>query len=366
MPFDQGSVTFRICYLPEPLPEDFLQRFAALAAPRLQQVQDEPVWGWVSGRHLLEDRIDEETCKLGPYYHICLRQAERKIPASLLNAECRIIELNRMAEADLERLPRKEKQSIKAEVRERLLPDMPPQISGSYIVLDKSENYMYTSATSPRQMDLLLGFFNKTLGFEPIPLTLENIADDILGINSHQIPLFNLSPDLPDTGDTGTLGENFLTWLWYYQESNHGVLPRSQMGEFSFLLDGPLVLVAEGNGALESNIRKGAPTISAEAKAALRVGKKLRRAKLIFARNQGEEWSFTLDVNDFIVKGLKLPEGENMDRIGIFEERMENIYIVRTLLFALFQRYLKELSDTQKAEQYRQNAKTWIAESEAK
>ncbi len=366
MSFDQGSVSFRICYLPEPLPEDFLERFAAMAAGPLQDVKDEPAWGWVSGRHLLEDRIDEETCKLGAYYHLCLRQAERKIPTSLLNAECRIIELNRMAESGLERLPRKEKKDIKAEVQERLLPEMPPQISGIDVVLDKNENYIYTSACSPRQMDLLLGFFNKTLGFEPIPLSLENLADDILEINAHQVPLFNLSPDLPDAGDTGTLGENFLTWLWYYQESNHGQLPPSQMGEFSFLLDGPLQLVAEGNGALESNIRKGAPTISAEAKAALQVGKKLRRAKLVFARNQGEEWSFTLDVNDFVFKSAKLPEGESMDRIGIFEERMENLYILRSLMFAIFQRYLKELSDAQKAQKYQENAKKWIAKREAR
>ena len=271
-----------------------------------------------------------------------------------------------MAESGLERLPRKEKKDIKAEVQERLLPEMPPQISGIYVVLDKNENYIYTSACSPRQMDLLLGFFNKTLGFEPIPLSLENLADDILEINAHQVPLFNLSPDLPDAGDTGTLGENFLTWLWYYQESNHGQLPPSQMGEFSFLLDGPLQLVAEGNGALESNIRKGAPTISAEAKAALQVGKKLRRAKLVFARNQGEEWSFTLDVNDFVFKSAKLPEGESMDRIGIFEERMENLYILRSLMFAIFQRYLKELSDAQKAQKYQENAKKWIAKREAR
>ncbi|MFA6931483.1 MAG: recombination-associated protein RdgC [Lentisphaeria bacterium] len=366
MPFEQGNITFRICRLPEPLPPDCLERFAAQAALSLGQVLDEPVWGWVSGRHLLESRIDEETSKLGSYYHLCLRQAERKIPTSLLSAECRLIELTRMAETGNDRLNRKEKKSIKEEVKERLLPTMPPQISGTYIAIDPSEGMLYTSATSPRQMDLMLGYFNKAIGFEPIPLTPENIAADLLDIDPAGIPLCNLSPELSDAADSGTLGENFLTWLWFYQEKTQGVLPPSKLGEFSFLLDGPLVLVAEGGGALESNIRKGTPTVSAEAKAALLVGKKLRRAKLIFARNKGEEWSLTFDANDFIIKGLKLPDGEAMDRIGIFEERMTNLYIMQSVFFALFQRYLKELSDPQKATDYQTAAKKWIQEREGR
>ena len=45
MGFDRGSVTCRICKLPERLPPDALERFAAQAAGPLAHVQDEPVWG---------------------------------------------------------------------------------------------------------------------------------------------------------------------------------------------------------------------------------------------------------------------------------------------------------------------------------
>ena len=87
MPFDQGTITFRICRLPQSMPEDAIEKFAALVAPPLEDIQDEPVWGWVSPRHLLDTRIDETTIKFAGHYHLCLRQAERKIPASLLTAE---------------------------------------------------------------------------------------------------------------------------------------------------------------------------------------------------------------------------------------------------------------------------------------
>ena len=74
MPFDRGSITFQACQLPRPLPDDALEGFAAKAAGSLDSVRDEAQLGWVSGRHLLERRIDQETAYLGGYLHLCLLQ----------------------------------------------------------------------------------------------------------------------------------------------------------------------------------------------------------------------------------------------------------------------------------------------------
>jgi DNA recombination-dependent growth factor C len=171
MPFDQGNITFRICSLPEPMPGDSIERFAEYAARPLEEVKDEPQWGWVSPRHLLDSNISDETIRCAGFYHLCLRQAERKIPSSLLSAECRMIELARMAEKGHERLGRKERKTIKEEVQQRLLPKMPPQISGMHFVIDCTENLLYTSATSASQLDMFLAFFKKSVGFEP-PIVL--------------------------------------------------------------------------------------------------------------------------------------------------------------------------------------------------
>ena len=362
MPFDQGNITFRICTLPQPIPENALERFAAEAAPALEFLRDEPQWGWVSPRHLLDRRIDEQTAIVGGYLHLCLRQAERKIPGALLRAECRMAELARMEETDSEHLNRKEKKTIKEEVLERLLPQMPPQLSGIFFTADSSENLLYVSAVSQKQLDMFLGIFCKTIGFEPVPLVPEVAAMNLAGIDPEAIPPLNFSPDLPDTAATGTLGQNFLTWLWFFQEKRDGLLPQSKLGEFSLMVDGPLVFVAEGAGAYESSIRKGMPTLSAEAKAALTVGKKLKRARLILARGRGEEWSVTLDADEFVFRGLKLPEGEAMDPGSVFEERMTNLYIFQTVFFALFQRFLEEFSDPAKVAAFQEEAKQWVRE----
>ncbi len=364
MPFDQGSVTCRVCLLPQPMPKDVLDRFAAKAGGDLAAVRDEPVWGWVA-RHLLETRIDEETAYRGGYLTLTLRQAQRKVPASLLQAECRMAELSRMAENNSSTISRKEKKAIKEEVSERLLPKMPPQVGGIGFVVDESSERLYVSATSDTQLDTFLGYFRDTVGFEPIALTPDVAAPDLYSINPDVVPTLNVSPSIADGQASGTLGQDFLTWLWWYQEAHEGKLPKSQLGEFGLLVDGPLVFVAEGPGAHESAIRKGLPTLSAEAKAALEVGKKLKRAKLMFARGN-DAWNATIDADAFIIRGLKLPQGEALDPDSAFEERITNLHIFQTLLYALFKRYLTEMTDEDQAKKVAESAKKWVKSMDGK
>ncbi len=364
MPLDRGSITFRICKLPQPMPEDALDRFEKHAAQPLEYVRDEPQLGWVSGRHLLESRIDEETATLGGYTRLCLRQAERKIPVSLLRAECRMAELAAQEENQAEP-NRKEKKRIKEEIQERLLPQMPPQLSGTDFVIDPNDQMLYVGAASQRQLDQFLAYFQKTIGFEPVPLLPEIAATDMFNIDPDVIPPLNFSPELPDVNAGGNLGQNFLTWLWFFQEERGGVLPPTKLGEFGLLLDGPLTFVAEESGALESSIRKGMPTHSAEAKAALVVGKKLKRAKLILAKDR-DEWSVTLDADEFVFRSLKLPEGEALDPGSVFEERMNNLYVFQTVFFALFQRFLSEMSQGDNVKAFLDKAKRWVAERDSK
>lgn len=366
MPFDQGNMTFRICRLPEAMPEDTIERFASAVAQSLDDVTDEPEWGWVSPRHLLDTKITEDTVKVAGFYHLCLRQAVRKIPASLMNAECKIQELGRLAASGAERLGRKERKAIKEEAKQKLLPSMPPQISGTYFVIDNNEKLLFTTAVSQNAFNVFAGLFAKSIGFEPVPLTPDFAASNLYHIDPASIPAFCISPamDLPDGDGNGALGENFLTWLWFYQEARGGMLPPSKLGEFALMIDGPLTFVAEGAGAYESIVRKGSPTISAEAKAALMVGKKLKSAKLVIARDKNQEWSCMLDANEFTFRGLKLPEGDAMDPITIFEERMTNLFIFHSVFFGLYEKFLKEMGTPDKASEYKAKAREWVKHKE--
>ena len=61
MSFETGSISLMICPLRNPMPDNYLELFAKHSAGKLDDVKDEPVLGWVSGRHLLENIIDENT-----------------------------------------------------------------------------------------------------------------------------------------------------------------------------------------------------------------------------------------------------------------------------------------------------------------
>lgn len=365
MPFDRGTITCRVCLLPKELPANVVQRFADRSAGSLESVKDEPQWGWVSGRHLLDTRIDEETAFLGGHLHLCLRQAQRKIPASLLRAECRMAELALAAEQKGS-INRKERRRIKDETIQRLLPQMPPQIAGTYFTIDIAAKRLYVGAASDRQLDTFLSYFQDTVGFEPVPLSPDWAAKLLAEVDPESVPPLNFSPELADANAAGTLGQNFLTWLWFLQEESGGALPKSQLGEFQFMIDGPLVFVADGPGALESSLRKGAPTISAEAKAALTVGKKLKRAKLVVVRSRTETWSASIDADSFLLRGLRLPEGEALEDHSAFEERITYLHVFQTLFYALFERFLKETGAPAKLAALQKRAKEWVRERQAK
>lgn len=360
MPFDSGSISFRVCDLKQPMPEDTLERFAEKAAGPLEYVKQDPKWGWVSGRHLLETRIDDETAYAGGYLHLTLRQAERKIPASLLKAECRMEELAALKEQNSERLSRKQKKQIKEDVTERLVPTMPPTLSGTHFVVDEGYKKLYVTATSDRQLDIFQAMFYQTVGIEPVPLSPEILAAEVSETELASLALLNFSSEIPDDVAGGTLGQSFLTWLWFFLEQNGGVLPKTQLGEFSMMIDGPLVFVSEGKGALESSIRKGLPTISAEAKAALTVGKKLKRAKVVLARGKDHQWQTTVDADSLVFRSMKLPEGEALDPASIFEERITNIYVFQTILTELFKKFVKEVSNPSRVAEIQKEAQAWV------
>jgi hypothetical protein len=84
--------------------------------------------------------------------------------------------------------------------------------------------------------------------------------------------------------------------------------------------------------------------LSAEAKAALLSGKKLRRAKITLARGD-EAWTCSFDADAFVFRGLKLPETEKLDAVSRFQERMRMIDTFQQAFLQLFDRFVDERRD---------------------
>jgi len=343
MPFDRGSFTFTMFDITEEIPENFAELFASAKAGTLDSVTSEPQTGWVTGHHLLDTAIDEASAVSGGAYHLTLRQAVRKIPASLLNALCRREEQAFLAaNPGRDYVSGKDKKRIKEDVIERHISKMPPALSGLSFVLEPHEKLLYLGTGSQGQIDLFIEHFYKAAKLEPVQLTPALILEREYHITPASFPVLRLSDTVSGAPVEPQIGRDFLTWLFYYSETT-GKL-NFENNEFDVMLEAPLLLLDdnEARGAGETTIKKGdSPLRGAEVKAALEVGKKLRKAKLTITRDDNSIWTGTFDADNFVFGSFKLPEGEEMVQDEIFADRVRALSTFR----AVFIEYFKLFAD---------------------
>ena len=242
---------------------------------------------------------------------------------------------------------------------------MPPVISGTPLVVDRALNVMYVGTASLTQVDLIISAFVSQLGVEPIPVTINELMLKLFKQETGALPDLTFSPNANAAGMDSTPGRDFLTWLWYFSELNAGELDVENCGRFQLGIEGPLTFgySAEAKGAEESVVKKGCPQLAAEAKAALAVGKKLKKAKVLLARDQ-DVWTFTFDADKFNFTGLSLPEGEEMDRESYFAERVEYLHIFHKAIEAYFKKFVEDITGESRAE-VEKDIKKWAEDRES-
>ncbi|MBQ4106331.1 MAG: recombination-associated protein RdgC [Lentisphaeria bacterium] len=338
MGFDNGSVTFSIFELNGELPADAVELFAARKAGTLDSVSSdpeaEPQVGWVTGRHLLDNVIDDVSIHCGTWLHVAMRTACRKLPASLLQAFCRREEQAYLEVNHADFVPGKKRREIRESVIARYLPMMTPSLSALPVLIDPAAGEMYLGTGSPAKIESFTDFFYSTLGVDFVQWTPATMLDRFFQTTEAAFPAIRFA-DVPGDGEP-VIGRDFLTWLWYYSETTGKIT--TEDGEFDLLIEGPLTLVdaSEANGAEETVIRKGnSPQRSAEAKSALATGKKLKKAKFSLTRDP-EIWSGTFDADTFSFSSVKLPEGEAMESFDRFRERQEFLQIFKGAMEAYF------------------------------
>lgn len=341
MGFERGAIGYRMYHLPKKLPSDVIERFAELGAPGFGTPVEGPIFGWVTGRHLLDRQIEEHTALYSGWLRMTLLEAEFKIPASLLKAEVSREELVHLAASDREYLSRKEKSEIRKSMVEVLLPNMPPHLKGTPFVCQPDGQELFGTGLSDRASDIFVLHFRQATGVSPIPMVPESAAVERLQIQTAAWSPVSFSESVEPHEVSDSIGLDFLTWLWFSAEKNDGVLRFEDLPEISIMIEGPLTFVMEGEGAHETVLRKGAPTLSPESSACLRAGKKLSKAKLNLSMN-GELWSTMLDAETFVFRGTKLSEPEEpLEAVSLFEDRMNRLGQLNEMFFGLYDYYVK-------------------------
>jgi hypothetical protein len=132
------------------------------------------------------------------------------------------------------------------------------------------------------------------------------------------------------------------------------------------MIEDPLLFSGDGDalGSGEAAIKKGdSPIRSAEVKAALGVGKKLRKAKISLTRDDNSIWSGTFDADKFIFSSFKLPESEEMHPEEIFADRVRALEDFREAWIEYFKLFAKAM-----LENYDETItamRMWVKEREA-
>jgi len=362
MSFESGSLSFRIFHLPSELTADAIERFARHAVPPLTfTLAENTLQGWVTGRHLLDRNITPDSAMISGCLRLTLMKAERTIPPALLRAECKMEELAELQAKGVAYLRRNERSAIKKQVIERLLPQMPPVLTGIDWTALPDSRYLYATALSDKQLDAFCLHFRNTTGLHPEALTPETLAAMLAGRDCRNLTPVSFSPEMEDSTAELHIGRDFLTWLWFFAEACGGQIDVD--GEAAtILVEGPLTFAFEGAGAHETVLRKGQPTISAEAKTALLAGKKLRSAKLTIVMHD-QEWKLTLDADSFAYRSVALPKGEEV--IGPeerFLDRFHAIERLRGIMTAFYQQFLDERLNETEWLALRRTIHQWVAE----
>ena len=356
MSFESGSLSFRMFYVPGSIPETIHEKFADDVLGSIDNLLDEELHGWVGSKHLLDREIHEGSAWPSGFLRLTLCQAQRKIPASLLRAECRIEEMVWMQAEHRDYVNRQQKAEIKQQVIEKLLPTMPPQLKGIDFCYDPKAKMMYASALSDVQLDAFQLNFTKTTGVKLIPVDPVSAAWKEAKCRADQWSRWSFAAE--QWADTAP-GREFLMWLWFMSEAQGGEVALPEGGTFAVLVEGPLLFDQEEQG--ETAIRKGEPMVSAETRAALLSGKKLRRAKLTLARGGEEVWTCTLDADTFVIRSLKLPKTEAIDAEGRFQERMEMIDTFQQAFLGLYNTFCKLRDDEAACKALGDEMKVWMA-----
>lgn len=135
------------------------------------------------------------------------------------------------------------------------------------------------------------------------------------------------------------LGPEFLMWLWFKTDCMDGLMEVDGHGQLEVVFDDALTLEAYMAETERNDFRGGAPAFSAEAKTAMRHGKRASKAKIRVIKD-GREWVFIFKAEDFDLGGIKIPAVLSKEDSERFYERMYLVEELEEIVEGLFKQFV--------------------------
>ena len=237
----KGNITFSrfriLGSMPDPFDEFFAERIHRFAFQNIWHTGDEKIKGWISIENCVDSDFPYASYAQGKYLLFSLRIDRKFIPPSLLKIRLMEAEQKQLKESGQKKLYRVQREAIRDSVRLELLAKALPVPSFYDICWSVQERMLTFCSLSDKVGTELQEFFRDSFSLTLAPYT----PWDIENLPFSQNNALSL-PHLHSGIDSGAIGREFLTWLWFKSEERNGRITDTKGGENEIIFPRRLVL----------------------------------------------------------------------------------------------------------------------------
>lgn len=373
MGIQSATATFTRFFVPDPAIEDFWAYVeTCLKAGCFREPDDfqEQTVGFATWEDFFDSDFETDAYHKGEYVAFSFRLDQRKVPSIVLKKFMREAILKYRAENEGRWPSRNERQEIQENMENMLMNRSLPQPSSCEVVWNPAARSMVVGATAARMLDAFLEHFEKHFRLYPVPLYHVHWALNVIPLEARDRERLSgmVSTKSPQALEEGRfLGNDFLTWLWFFIEQDEGNVRLEGGKEAQVHLGERMVLTLPGVGKERVVCTTQANALH-EARTALRQGKLVDEIQL-FLMVGDNEYLLTLDSGLWAVKGLKSPKQmrdfKEDDEDSFFLEKMFFLEEVTNALNTLYARFLAERLASEWDVVRLPEIKTWVHEGGA-
>jgi hypothetical protein len=365
MGFESGSITFRrfavVGEAPSEVDEKLLKKIAQHVLEPGEFGVEEIEYGWSGGRHIFDSEFSFDNNVYGDCLFFALRVDTNKVPGTVKRAYTLMEEAAVAKNNPSGFISKNQKKDVRETVRQKVERDMK---AGKFrrskiipLLWDLQNNLVYSSA-SGGNFEKLAEIFQRTFECDLQPLTAGSLAARVLVEKGKRRDYEDFKPTRFVYGPDGEsqpaeypwtakgpqpkdfLGNEFLLWLWQQADARDGEVSTQGVGDVALVFDRMLDLDCVFGATGRDSLRGTGPTRMPEARDALRTGKVPRKAALTI-HAQGNQYDSTLNPEQMLLSGTKLPEVEEADSPRVlFEERIALLRDLSGTIDALYEAFL--------------------------
>ena len=349
MGFLSSSCSFPRFRVIDPVPDGLWAEIPQLlkngAFLDIDETSDTQADGWVSFDDYLDTTWQAGPPQKGAYLAFSLRLDIRRVPAGVVRKYLDLALKREKAENEINgskfisRERRKElKEQVQMALRKRFLP-----VPGEFnVIWNTANNEIWFASTQEKMIELFAQRFLDTFKLHIEQLTPPALALSMLG-KEYEEAIHDA--DEVDESFDGSLGRDFLTWIWFQSDVAHSFFRTDDGQPFMVSMEKRVTVTGFAGMDRETASVTASDTDSplSEARLGLHRGKKVASA-LIHLTKDDFVCDVTVKAADFSLNSLKTAKLDKSDRDddpdALFLEKAFLIETAVTLLDSLYRQFL--------------------------